>query len=435
MFPISGYTCPEPYALIGVCFALNHYREITCQNREARGCLSPPTSSPSLTPFHLEMAVPSPAPTDINPSQLSPKPSLRRRLFSTDTRKAAATQGKKTTQSTDSSLPAADHPIENSTSTSSKLIQDSQTSSSHVTPIQGTLTAGRPDEGLASTSHNASGSAQPPSVAAVPAPDARLRAQQDETDKEQASVSATLIANDRRLPFYRRKDGNTSYTSDAALDSPSDPSLVKPPQGASTQGRPPPRTGPSFFSRVLYKIVPCVGPDPRIIIGQDDHRLSLPPAHKATNGRVEMRNLQSGPLVPPLTISQPTIDLASLPLAITPITVSQPPSPTDSEIIVPPPLSTQLLPEDETNSVTSGAVQPPGSTGSSPGEIVRAHTHDTASTGDESDGTTYTDDEGEERQIAMDQDEEDRLIKNGGSGIPIGPVRERAVFVTLCWPD
>ena len=271
-------------------------------------------------------------------------------------------------------------------------------------------------------------------MAAASSPDARLRAHQDDSDREQASVSATLIANDRRLPFYRRKDGNTSYTSDAATESPSDPSLMKPPQGASTQGRPSPRTRPSFFSRVIYKIVPCVGTDPRIIIGKDDHGLPLPPTHRANNNHVQMRNVQPGPLVPPLTIGQPTVDLASLPLTMTP-TATQPPSPTDSEIIVPPPPSTQLLPEDETDGVTSGAVQPPGSTGSAPGEIARAHTYDTGSTGDESDGTTYTDDEGEERQIAMDQDEEDRLIKNGGSGIPIGPVRERVVFVTSCRPD
>lgn len=299
-----------------------------------------------------------------------------------------------------------------------------------MTPIQGTLTAGKLDEGLASTSQNASGSAQSPSVPAAPAPDARLRAQQDDSDKEQASVNATLIANDRRRPFYRRKDGNTSYTSDAALNSPSDPSLMKPPQGAITQGKSSPRTGPSFLSRVLSKFVPCVGADPRMIIDQDDRGLPLPTTHKASNNHVEMRNVQPGPFVAPLTIGQPTIDLASLPFAITPTTASRPPSPTDSEIIVPPPSNTQLLPEDETDGVTSGAVQPPGSTGSAPGEIVRAHTHDTASTGDESDGTTYTDDEGEERQIAMDQDEEDRLIKNGGSGIPIGPVRELVVFVT-----
>jgi len=59
--------------------------------------------------------------------------------------------------------------------------------------------------------------------------------------------------------------------------------------------------------------------------------------------------------------------------------------------------------------MTSGAVQPPGSSGT---PIVHSHSHDS----DDSDRTTnYTDDEHHE------EDDEERLIKSGGSGIPIGP--------------
>ncbi|KAF8967818.1 NLI interacting factor [Flammula alnicola] len=64
--------------------------------------------------------------------------------------------------------------------------------------------------------------------------------------------------------------------------------------------------------------------------------------------------------------------------------------------------------------MTSGAVQPPGSLGT---EIVHTHSHDS----EDSDRTSFTDDEAELRQITDEQDEEERLIKAGGSGIPIGP--------------
>lgn len=103
-----------------------------------------------------------------------------------------------------------------------------------------------------------------------------------------------------------------------------------------------------------------------------------------------------------------------------PPTPHTPPSPTDSEIIIPPPPSTQLLPEDETDGVTSGAVQPPGSTGDSP--LVRTITRDSDS--EASDGTHFTEDDQVEADLHQsllleEQAEEERLIRNGGSGIPI----------------
>jgi len=108
----------------------------------------------------------------------------------------------------------------------------------------------------------------------------------------------------------------------------------------------------SFLSRVVTKVVPCV----------------------------------SAPIITPLplkVISKPDLD-TTLDVLITP-----PPPP---------------LPEDETDGMTSGAVQPPGT------QLVH---HDP----DDSDRTSYTDDDHHE------DDEELRLIKSGGSGIPIGLVR------------
>lgn len=65
----------------------------------------------------------------------------------------------------------------------------------------------------------------------------------------------------------------------------------------------------------------------------------------------------------------------------------------------------------------SGAVQPPGSKGDSPVHEKPHVTPPHAANDDESEGTNYSEDEVDEQE-----DEEDRLIFNGGAGIPIGPV-------------
>ncbi|CAG8690207.1 5127_t:CDS:2, partial [Acaulospora colombiana] len=101
----------------------------------------------------------------------------------------------------------------------------------------------------------------------------------------------------------------------------------------------------------------------------------------------------------------------------TPVVITAPSTPTyntfdldpDPDVVIPPtPKGSHLLPVDETEGVTSGAVQPPGST---------AHPE---KTGDETDGGAYTDDEFHDAKEEEDLDaEEMRLIMNAGSGIPI----------------
>lgn len=80
----------------------------------------------------------------------------------------------------------------------------------------------------------------------------------------------------------------------------------------------------------------------------------------------------------------------------------------DPDIVIPPTPSkaSHLLPQDETEGVTSGAVQPPG--GIAHGEK------------DETDRGTFTDDDFHDAKEEDDIDaEEMRLIMNAGSGIPI----------------
>lgn len=104
--------------------------------------------------------------------------------------------------------------------------------------------------------------------------------------------------------------------------------------------------------------------------------------------------------------------------AATATSALSPPTPSNShsasatgvDIVVPPTPKHELLPLADTEGVTSGAVQAPGSTGL---EV------------DDSDASV-TDDE---RHRPLDEeDDEERLILNGGNGIPIGPVRHLCPF-------
>ena len=116
---------------------------------------------------------------------------------------------------------------------------------------------------------------------------------------------------------------------------------------------------------------------------------------------------------------------------------------TEVEVIVPSTPTKALLPISETEGVTSGAVQPPGSTGtdifspSPPPQMDLTHpapggthpyTGDTSRTPTDSEGSLTDDElpadpeEPEVEEVGVEEDDEDTLILNGGAGIPIGPV-------------
>jgi hypothetical protein len=82
---------------------------------------------------------------------------------------------------------------------------------------------------------------------------------------------------------------------------------------------------------------------------------------------------------------------------------------TPTEVVIPP--APPCPPVPEPGGVTSAAVQPPGSTGE---PITRVPTNESSEYPD-----SITDEE-----VAMldEQEEEERLIRNGGNGIPFGPV-------------
>ncbi|KIO30323.1 hypothetical protein M407DRAFT_69306 [Tulasnella calospora MUT 4182] len=112
----------------------------------------------------------------------------------------------------------------------------------------------------------------------------------------------------------------------------------------------------------------------------------------------------------------------------------------DSAVVVPPSPHSHLLPHEETEGVTSGAVQPPGSTGGESSRMLLPPPPNTAGSGgtitssdyssEDATFTTDADDQGEgegdhhhaqEMHIEEEDDEEERLILQGGTGIPIGP--------------
>ncbi|KAG9039734.1 hypothetical protein FRB95_007161 [Tulasnella sp. JGI-2019a] len=85
----------------------------------------------------------------------------------------------------------------------------------------------------------------------------------------------------------------------------------------------------------------------------------------------------------------------------------------DAMIVIPPSPHSHLLPREETEGVTSGAVQPPGGTGAD------------VSITDENEGDVADNEGGQGLNPDLDVDDEDdeelRLIEAGGTGIPIGP--------------
>ncbi|KAG6917440.1 hypothetical protein DXG01_002526 [Tephrocybe rancida] len=198
-------------------------------------------------------------------------------------------------------------------------------------------------------------------------------------DREQSSVNATLTA--RRVPFYRR----ITASDDATTTKPPRPSRSRSPHTRHQR--------PSLFARVVHRVVPCVTPDPALLAPDIDSALS--PQDPPTDADDTL-------------VSESSKDPAEMhEIAVVPtLTVRSAPA-LESEVIITPPPSAR----DETG-LTSGAVQPPGSTGTPTGSPAR-----TLSDGNESDGSAEEEDYAD---VPMEDDEE-AMIRKGGSGIPIGP--------------
>lgn len=195
------------------------------------------------------------------------------------------------------------------------------------------------------------------------------------------------------------------------VNSVADASTLAPSQMSSATAR------PSILSRLLQIFIPCISPKSTTHIVELDSQAKSPLQEKLDSKPTvhtdEVVQQDTASLTPP---SLPS-DLTK-PTLVTP-SPSHPalPLPSDSlEEVVPIPAA-HVLPEDETAGMTSGAVQLPGSK-AQPSTVEKPHpsTALPVGDGDDSEGTSYT-----EEDIATD-DDEDRLILNGGAGIPTGSV-------------
>ena len=186
---------------------------------------------------------------------------------------------------------------------------------------------------------------------------------------------------------------------------------------ANGTSKPPQSRSRSFLSKLFHLLVPCVSdPEPQ-------QPLELPDTNHTT---IEKESPPPQPTPPP-----PEPEAAPVappePPKLTIDTESRPVTPPAEEVdvVLPPTPETKLLPPEETEGVTSGAVQPPGSKGDSPiHEKAHSSRRNSVADGEDSDGTSYT----EEEEIEEVEDDEDRLIFNGGAGIPIGPA---SIFLSV----
>ncbi|KAG9316589.1 NIF-domain-containing protein [Chiua virens] len=281
--------------------------------------------------------------------------------------------------------------------------------------------------------------AQNPSitVSTFVSPDERDGTRPAEKDKDKSSLAATSTTQ----PNTTLTGSSTIASSNTSRRFSRKSKAVRLP--TSTGSVPDKRPPASLISKLVRKLVPCVAPNVRahpVEVDIPDVTRSLPqgpstskPADSLAPNEKQRSESESyekeGEKVAPSPISIPK-DAST--------------SNQDAEVVVPPTPTRALLPVSETEGVTSGAVQPPGSTGEdvfSPQPISHtdvSHTSSVApqphvgdtlhSTTTDSDGS-FTDEEahaeGEEVEPEdgepMEEDDEDALIMNGGAGIPIGP--------------
>ncbi|KAI0355599.1 NIF-domain-containing protein [Trametes cingulata] len=210
----------------------------------------------------------------------------------------------------------------------------------------------------------------------------------------------------------RRRDGQS--VSEGVLTS---SSLTKLPSLPEDSKAPSKRAKRSFLSRFTLLCKSCIQT-------RDSHPIDLDEGVSSQVIDSEKQTLKETDTAQHGTRESSTATSANLPV-LQALNIPPLPSVPDADIIVPPTPTKQLLPLSETDGLTSGAVQPPGSTGENLTHSV-LHPHrparDSGSGGEDSD-SSFTDDAHFHELITVDEveDEEQRLIRLGGTGIPTGP--------------
>ena len=260
-----------------------------------------------------------------------------------------------------------------------------------------------------------------------------------EKEKDKGSLSTTLTGTHQTR--VSRKGAQTASEGAHSSTAVEQPSPSKSAAKHKTQ-IPPSSSRVSFISRLFRALVPCIGPSR--LLNEAVNEATSDPNSSATALREKssardaekdssLRPVQETPVSNESVLEQPhpNVELAPSSSGLipdpgpSPLHITTPSAATtdkDLDIIVPP-TPTKVIPESETGGVTSSAVVPPGSTAEEVAQLRALHAHESSS-GDESDGTSFTEDEEVEDVPGIDEaeDDEDRLILSGGAGIPIGPV-------------
>lgn len=291
----------------------------------------------------------------------------------------------------------------------------------------GPVPAQQPTTTTTTTVTTTNGTPKPSTSADTPVGDRHVV---DEKDKGSLSTSAGTRT-------HSGLKGNKS-SSEGALSA-SDATATSPTKHEKTSK---PQVKQSFLNKLVRALIPCVVPSSRthdVDPPADAQPTVAAPAVKEKQGSVGFVGDSSSPTQNGRTTepaqssnqtSDPSTSSAMTPPQLTPRSDTSSQSPEDvtraslttaNDLTVAPTPSKTLSPVADPEGVTSGGVQLPGSRGD---DVVHTRTHSQDS-GDESDATTtFTEEDDVDGMNALDEmeDEEERLIMNGGVGIPIGPV-------------
>lgn len=163
--------------------------------------------------------------------------------------------------------------------------------------------------------------------------------------------------------------------------------------------------------------IPCVGDSSATPVNPHESDV------RATNPTKTTTNPTNNPSTAPIAFNTPskqdmkpsednTKHTKQLPLPVIQ-------SPQSKDVVLPQTPTRNVLSADETAGMTSGAVQPPGSTLDT---VTANASQNRLDSGSESDSYSEEDDLDDQMQMEDALEEERRLIMNGGAGIPIGPV-------------
>ncbi|KZT10754.1 NIF-domain-containing protein [Laetiporus sulphureus 93-53] len=284
-------------------------------------------------------------------------------------------------------------PASGQSSEHTDVTQDGATTSPHHSLISSTAVQ------ATSLSAGPSSSSSPASATLTsPAPSSLEKHVEEKKEKEQSSPSTSSIA----MPTSKRRKETHAVSEEGHTASSKSERRSSLRSGRASLKR----VKKTFLSKLARICFPCgrlSGRDHEIDLDEGVTRVVVGEKQKEAETQQDTQESST---------SSSVIQPPGHPLSIT-----LPDKSVDADVIVPPTPS-KLLPRSETDGLTSGAVQPPGSTGHDV-TIEHIHTHTHASdSGEESDGS-FTEEDALREIIQVNLEAEERmLIQKGGVGVP-----------------